>query len=84
MLEKITTKEEFFNLLSLISAFKDVVIGEDTFVPHMMRLLRMKEIKGRIVFGPVLHGPNTCLRAKEWIDQEQSAYIQQTPQHEPA
>ncbi|MFX1321245.1 MAG: hypothetical protein ACFFAQ_06320 [Promethearchaeota archaeon] len=25
-------KEEFFNLLSLISAFKDVVIGEDTFV----------------------------------------------------
>lgn len=26
------TKEEFFNLLSLISAFKDVVIGEDSFV----------------------------------------------------
>jgi len=25
-------KEEFFNLLSLISAFKDVVIGEDSFV----------------------------------------------------
>jgi hypothetical protein len=34
------TKEEFFNFLSLISAFKDVVIGEDTVriddKPHLM------------------------------------------------
>ncbi len=33
-------KEEFFNFLSLISAFKDVVIGEDTIKiddkPHLM------------------------------------------------
>ena len=31
-------KDEFFNFLSLISAFKDVVIGEESFFPEQERL----------------------------------------------
>lgn len=32
------SKEEFFNFLSLISAFKDVVIGEDSFLREESRI----------------------------------------------
>jgi len=32
------SKEEFFNFLSLISAFKDVVIGEDSFLREESRM----------------------------------------------
>jgi len=45
-------------------------IGDDTFLPHFFRLFTLKEIRGKIVFGPLLYGDNTCETAKAWIDNE--------------
>jgi len=49
-------------------------IGDDTFLPHFFRLFKMKHIDGRVTFGPMLYGENTCVEAREWIDAEQSKY----------
>lgn len=46
-------------------------IGDDTFIPHFFRLFRMKYIFGRVSFGPLLYGTNTCDEAREWIEAEQ-------------
>lgn len=59
-------------------------IGADTFVPHFFKLSRMKEIKGKIAFGPLLYGEGTCQKAQEWIDGEQAQYLKTTPVYEPA
>lgn len=59
-------------------------IGTDTFLPHFFKLSGMKEIRGRIVFGPLFSGEGTCQKAQEWIDREQSQYIKTTPVYEPA
>lgn len=59
-------------------------IGDDTFLPHFLKLSQMKEVTGRISFGPLLQGEDTCQRAQDWINQEQASYTQNIPQHEPA
>ncbi len=52
-------------------------IGHHTFIPHFFRLFRLKHIRGRITFGPLLHGENTCDAARQWIEQIQSNYKHQ-------
>ncbi len=59
-------------------------IGKHTFIPHFFKLSAIKEIKGRIAFGPLLHGAATCQRAQDWIDLEQSAIVNNIPAYEPA
>lgn len=44
-------------------------IGKDTFIPHFFRLFRMRNITGRVIFGPLLKGENTCEKSQQWIDQ---------------
>jgi len=45
-------------------------IGEDTFLPHFFRLFTMKEVHGKVVFGPPMLGEDTCERARQWIDEQ--------------
>jgi 1-acyl-sn-glycerol-3-phosphate acyltransferase len=59
-------------------------IGQDTFIPHFLKLSRMKMISGRIVFGPLMTGEDTCQQAKAWIDHQQSGCIKISPAYEPA
>jgi 1-acyl-sn-glycerol-3-phosphate acyltransferase len=47
-------------------------IDDHTFIPHFFRLFHLKKINGRIVFGPILSGDNTCKEAREWIDMIQT------------
>jgi 1-acyl-sn-glycerol-3-phosphate acyltransferase len=54
---------------------KVAYIGDDTFLPHFFRLFRMKHLRGRVVFGPLLYGEDTCEKAKQWIDQEQAKSV---------
>jgi len=49
-------------------------IGNDTFLPHFFRMFRLKEITGRISFGPLLYGENTAAEAEAWINQQQYLY----------
>ncbi|MFZ1677760.1 MAG: lysophospholipid acyltransferase family protein [Saprospiraceae bacterium] len=44
-------------------------IGKHTFIPHFFRLFRLKYITGRVLFGPLLKGEDTCESSKQWIDQ---------------
>lgn len=53
-------------------------IGDHTFMPHFLRLFRMKYIRGRIVFGPPMYGEDTCQRAKNWIDETQFSAASKT------
>lgn len=57
-------------------------IGEDTFLPHFFRLFRMKYLHGRVIFGPLLYGEDTCEQARKWIDAQQSQYLKQTAEDE--
>ncbi len=59
-------------------------IGDDTFLPHFLKLSRMKHIYGRVAFGPLLYDEDSCENAKAWIDQEQSAYAENSLVNEPA
>jgi 1-acyl-sn-glycerol-3-phosphate acyltransferase len=45
-------------------------VGDDTFLPHFFRLFKMKEIRGRVVFGPPMLGEDTCGRARQWIEEQ--------------
>ncbi len=56
-------------------------IGDDTFLPHFFRLFRRKEIRGQIVFGPLMTGQDTADEAKAWIDGVQAAYHAQSNPH---
>jgi len=52
-------------------------IGNHTFIPHFFRLFRLKHIRGRIAFGPLLYGEDTYDASRQWIEQVQSNYIHQ-------
>lgn len=52
-------------------------IGNHTFIPHFFRLFRLKYIRGRISFGPLLYGQHTCDSSRQWIEQVQSQEIHQ-------
>lgn len=43
-------------------------IGSHTFLPHFIKLFKLKKIKGTVVFGPLLTGDNTHEEAKNWIE----------------
>ncbi len=43
-------------------------IDDHTFIPHFFRLFRLKKISGRVFFGPLLSGPNTCEEARDWME----------------
>jgi len=49
-------------------------IGNDTFLPHFFRMFRLKEITGRVSFGPLLYGENTAAESEAWINQQQYLY----------
>lgn len=49
-------------------------IGKDTFLPHFFRMFRLKEITGRVSFGPLLYGEHTAAEAEAWINQQQYLY----------
>lgn len=57
-------------------------IGDDTFLPHFFRLFRMKNVTGRIAFGPLLTGQHTADEARAWIHQVQFGDHPQSPIHE--
>ena len=50
-------------------------IGDDTFIPHFFRLFQLKKIRGRVLFGPLFHGDNTCHETKHWMEEMQSPFI---------
>jgi 1-acyl-sn-glycerol-3-phosphate acyltransferase len=50
-------------------------IGADTFLPHFFKLFRLKKIRGRVFFGPLLRGENTAIEAREWIDSVQVSQL---------
>ena len=52
-------------------------IGKHTFISHFFRLFRLKYIRGRIVFGPIFYGQDTCNLSRDWIDQVQAQGIHQ-------
>ncbi|MEP6793215.1 MAG: lysophospholipid acyltransferase family protein [Saprospiraceae bacterium] len=52
-------------------------IGNHTFLPHFFRLFRSKYITGRVVFGPLLGGEDTCESSRQWIEQTLSESINQ-------
>ena len=52
-------------------------IGNHTFIPHFFKLFRLKYIKGRIAFGPLLYGQDTCNSSRDWIEQIQAQGIHQ-------
>lgn len=56
-------------------------IGTDTFVPHFFRLFKNKTITGRVEFGPLLYGPDTCGQAQTWINQSQTQYDSRYKSH---
>ncbi len=45
-------------------------IGNDTFIPHFFRLFSMRLISGKVVFGPLMYGEDTCDKARKWIEEE--------------
>jgi 1-acyl-sn-glycerol-3-phosphate acyltransferase len=45
-------------------------IGNHTFLPHFFRLFRMKEIHGKVTFGPLLYGEDTCAKSWQWINDQ--------------
>lgn len=45
-------------------------IGNDTFIPHFFRLFGMRHITGKVVFGPPMYGEDTCVKARNWIEEE--------------
>lgn len=47
-------------------------INDHTFIPHFFKLFKLKKINGRIVFGPLLQGENTCEESRQWIEMIQS------------
>lgn len=57
-------------------------IGDDTFLPHFFRLFRMKYIFGRVAFGPLLSGENTCEEARQWIEGQQMKHVIKPVMHE--
>lgn len=59
-------------------------VGNDTFIPHFFRLFKMKVITGKIIFGPLLYGPDTCASAKQWIDEQLTISSRTPAHHEPA
>lgn len=56
-------------------------IGVDTFIPHFLRLFKNKNITGRIEFGPLLNGPDSCQRAQSWIDNSLTLYDSRYKSH---
>jgi 1-acyl-sn-glycerol-3-phosphate acyltransferase len=46
-------------------------IGADTFLPHFFKLFRLKSIKGRVAFGPLIRGENAAIETQQWIDEIQ-------------
>lgn len=42
-------------------------IGNHTFLPHFFRLFRLKYITGRVIFGPLLKGEDTCESSRLWL-----------------
>jgi len=57
-------------------------VGNDTFLPHFFRLFKMKYIFGRVAFGPLLYGEDTCERARQWIEEQQTNYVLKPTMHE--
>lgn len=59
-------------------------IGNHTFIPHFFNLFRLKRIHGRVVFGPLLYGENTCEESRQWINDvlEENPILKVS--HEPA
>jgi len=60
---------------------KAAFIGDMTFLGHFFELFKLPVIRAYVSFGPVLHGPDTCDRAKAWIDQRMLAYHAQYRDH---
>ncbi len=59
-------------------------IGEDTFLPHFFKLFRLKYIRGRVAFGPLLYAGDTMTQAHGWIRDQQSTYQLNSAAHDPA
>lgn len=57
-------------------------IGKDTFIPHFIRLSRMKHVDGTVTFGPLFYGEDSCDKARAWMDEELSRTIDKTPINE--
>lgn len=57
-------------------------VGDATFLPHFFHLFKMKYIFGRVAFGPLLYGENTCNEAREWIEEQQAKYVLKPAMHE--
>lgn len=49
---------------------KVAFIDDHKFLPHFFSLFSMKEIHGKVTFGPLLYGEDTCAQAMEWINTE--------------
>lgn len=45
-------------------------IGNDTFIPHFFRLFSIRHIACKVVFGPPLYGQDTCVQARNWMEEE--------------
>jgi lyso-ornithine lipid O-acyltransferase len=45
-------------------------IGRDTFIPHFFHLFRLRKINGKIIFGPLMKGPDACRLSHEWIEEQ--------------
>jgi len=60
-------------------------VGDHTFLPHFFRLFRMKEIHGKVTFGPLLYGDDTCEQSYQWINDTmmQEALIPATDEFAP-
>ena len=43
-------------------------IDNHKFLPHFIRLFKLKKIKGTVVFGPLITGDNSHEKSKEWIE----------------
>ena len=59
-------------------------IGDHTFLPHFFKLFSMKEIHGKVTFGPLLYGADTCEKSMEWINETMMKGSLIPVAHEPA
>ena len=48
---------------------KVAFVGNHTFLPHFFNLFAMKEIHGKVTFGPLLYGEDTSEQASRWINE---------------
>jgi 1-acyl-sn-glycerol-3-phosphate acyltransferase len=61
---------------------KVAFVGNHTFLPHFFSLFRMKEIHGKVTFGPLLYGTDTCDKAHQWINETMMSEVSTPVGHE--